>query len=323
MDERDMVLKNRILEIKTGSTLFGLLTPTSDTDYSGIFLPNKEYVFGFRKCENVSLSIKNKLENNKNSQFAIDRDFFEFRKFIKLALDNNPSILELLFVNEENIEFINEFGRELLNKAVLFPHKGLKERFIGYSSSQKKKMIIKKDHYLDLEKAELILNKIINEGDDKLLLPQCTHYDNFERIFKIKKQTDNHYRIGERSLIKNQTVKRALSEIQKIIGEATNRKEFIKKNGYCTKFASHMIRLLLEGIELLETGKLVFPLQNKKELMEIKTGKWNLQDVLDYSKELEDKVNQMKKTSDLPFKPRMAEIEKYMIEVLEKWIYTK
>ncbi len=47
---------NKILEIKVGSHLYGTNTPTSDIDYSGIFLPNKALVFGFKGVEEGSLS---------------------------------------------------------------------------------------------------------------------------------------------------------------------------------------------------------------------------------------------------------------------------
>jgi len=323
MKEKEMALNNKILEVKTGSWLYGLNTPTSDLDYQGIFLPNKEYVFGFSNIEEVDLSFKDKLDNGKNSSEAIDIKFYEFRKYVKLAMEMNPNISEVLFVNPENIVFINEYGRKLLNNAHLFPHKGLKEKFIGYAISQKKKMIIKRDNFNELESAEKLLLKIIEEGNDKLLLPQCDNYEDFKNLFKIKSATDNHYRVGDRLLVKNQTVKRALQEVQQIIGNSTNRKELIKTYGYDLKYSHHLIRLLLEGIELLETGKLVFPLQNHKELMEIKTGKWTLQEVLDYSVELEEKVNVMKEKSDLPSKPRHKEIENFVIEVMEEWIISK
>jgi len=72
----------------------------------------------------------------------------------------------------------------------------------------------------------------------------------------------------------------------------------------------------LEGIELLETGNLVFPLINKKELMDIKTGKWTLQEVLDYSEELESKINDVYNKTKLPNNPNFTLIENFMMEVL-------
>ena len=72
----------------------------------------------------------------------------------------------------------------------------------------------------------------------------------------------------------------------------------------------------MEGIELLETGNLVFPLINKKELMDIKTGKWTLQEVLDYSEELESKINDVYNKTKLPNNPNFTLIENFMMEVL-------
>lgn len=319
----ELIDNNKILEIKTGSWLYGLNTPSSDIDYQGIFLPDKKHILGFNRIEEIDLSIKNKLENGKNSKDAIDRKFYEFRKYVKLAMENNPNILEMIFVNKENIIFCNEVGRELLSIAEMFPHKGLKERFCGYAISQKKKMIVKRDNYLQLESAQNFLQKLIENNEEKLILPQCDRYSEFNEIFKIKKQTDNHYKIGDRGIIKNQTVKRASQEITKIIGQSTNRKELIKDKGYDFKFGHHLIRLLLEGIELLETGRINFPLQNKKELLEIKTGKWSLDEVLNYADDLEDKINGTKQKSDLPNKPRYKEIENFTIKILEKWLSIK
>jgi predicted nucleotidyltransferase len=316
MIEKTMAENNKIIEIKNGSHLYGLNTPKSDLDYIGIFIPYKEYILGLKNIEEVDLSIKDKLDNKKNSKDAIDRKLYEFRKYIKLALANNPNITELLFVDEPNVIFINGIGKELLKLKHEFLHKGLKERFIGYAISQKKKMIIKKDNYFALKEALELINKIVENDDGKLLLPQCYNIDNFSKLFLIKNDTDNHYRVGDRSIVKNMTVKRAKQELEEIINMATNRKELIEENGFDYKFAGHLIRLLLEGIELLETGNLVFPLINKKELMDIKTGKWTLQEVLDYSEELESKINDVYNKTKLPNNPNFTLIENFMMEVL-------
>lgn len=323
MLEKEMAENNKILEIKSGSYLYGLNTPTSDLDYNGIFIPNKEYILGFKNCEEVDLSFTSKLENGKNSKDAIDRKFYEFRKYIKLALQNNPNITELLFVNDENIVFINDIGRKLLNNYELFIHKGLKERFIGYAISQKKKMIIKKDNLFALENGLSLINKLISEDKDKWLLPQCDGLYNFNDLFIIKNQNDNHYRVGDRLLVKNMTVKRAKQELEEIISMSSNRKELIKEFGVDTKYAHHLIRLLLEGKELLETGKLIFPLVNRKELLDIKTGKWSLDEILKYAEQLENELINIYNNTKLQSKPNYDKVEKFMMEVLEECLFQK
>ena len=102
-DAKKVAEENLILEIKSGSNLYGTTTPISDLDYVGIFMPDLEHVYGLNKIEEVDLDLKDKDEHGKNTSDAIDKKRYEFRRFCKLALDNNPNILEILFVNQPNI----------------------------------------------------------------------------------------------------------------------------------------------------------------------------------------------------------------------------
>lgn len=53
MDFKEIANKNKILEIRVGSHLFGTDTPDSDLDLFGIFMPSEELVYGFQHCEEV------------------------------------------------------------------------------------------------------------------------------------------------------------------------------------------------------------------------------------------------------------------------------
>jgi len=140
-DTKQMAEENLIVKMRSGSHLYGTNTKNSDEDYTGVFLPDEDYVFGFLKVDEVDLGKKDKDESGKNTKDAIDFKAYEVRKFIKLAMDNNPNILELLFVNQENLVYLNNYGEFLLNTKEIFPHKGLYNRFIGYATSQKRKLI--------------------------------------------------------------------------------------------------------------------------------------------------------------------------------------
>lgn len=62
------------------------------------------------------------------------------------------------------------------------------------------------------------------------------------------------------------------------------RKAIVDKFGYDTKNAAHLIRLLKVGIELLETGKVnVYRTEDRQVLLNIKTGKWKLEEVKQYA----------------------------------------
>lgn len=46
----------KILEVITGSNLYGTNTPESDIDYAGIFIPTIDYYFGLKKVEEADFS---------------------------------------------------------------------------------------------------------------------------------------------------------------------------------------------------------------------------------------------------------------------------
>jgi len=136
MDFKQKAVDNKILEIRIGSHLFGTETPESDLDMYGIFMPFDEIIYGSYTCEDVKFDVIAKDQTGRNTSEAVDHTLCEYRKYVKLAMQNNPNILNALFVNEPNIIFVNDFGKRLLEKAEIFPHKGCFERFIKYADSQ-------------------------------------------------------------------------------------------------------------------------------------------------------------------------------------------
>lgn len=86
------------------------------------------------------------------------------------------------------------------------------------------------------------------------------------------------------------------------------------------KFAMHLIRLMIEGKKLLETGMLEFPIENdmRELLLEIRKGHMSIEAVLQLAEEFERKIGEMK--SPLPEKPRYDEIEAYVIQTIKRFL---
>lgn len=320
MIEIKMAENNKILEIKVGSHLYGTNNEKSDIDYAGIFVPDIEYIFGLKNCEEVDLGVKSKLPNGKNAPDAIDRKMYEFRKFVKLAMDNNPNILSMLFVNKENTIYINSIGEELLSLKKDFLNKNLVHKFLAYASAQKHKMIIKKEHYDELDEGVAILDNImLKEDGDKLLLTQCSEFPRFKDIFVLAKESNVNYRIGERGLVKNQTVKRAKSELEKIIGESSHRRVLIKEKGYDTKFSCNVLRLLDEGRQLIETKEIIYPLQNSN-VKRMKDGEFSLEESMLLFEEAERSFMASLERFPLSQTANLEKINEFVIRTLKNKI---
>lgn len=119
-------MKDRILfATMHGSIAYGLNTPESDVDIRGFCSIPKEYVFGF--VDNFDQWIASE---------PYDSTIYNVKKFIKLASQGNPSMMEILFTSEKHHLHVTDMGRLLLDNKELFLHAGLKERYIGYAKSQ-------------------------------------------------------------------------------------------------------------------------------------------------------------------------------------------
>lgn len=159
MDLKKTAEDNLILKVRVGSHLFGTNTPDSDLDYEGIFMPSKQLLFGIVACREVDLGKICKNEAGRNTNEAIDYKVREYRDFIRLALQNNPNIVNIIFANDESVIFENYFGKRLREMANRFPHKRGLKRFMGYAISQMKKMKIKPENYHAFQDAEVFLAK--------------------------------------------------------------------------------------------------------------------------------------------------------------------
>jgi uncharacterized protein len=92
------------------------------------------------------------------------------------------------------------------------------------------------------------------------------------------------------------------------------RKKLVEKFGYDCKNAQHCIRLLHVGKEFLETGSLqVFRTWDADMLKAIKTGKWEKQQVIDYTENMFSQVEQAYNKSKIQESVDLQKIE----EVLE------
>jgi len=107
-----------------GSHLYGTNTSDSDIDERGVFIPDEKYFLGF-------LHRVEQYQDTKN-----DITYFELRKFLQLACENNPNIIELLFVPENKWMENSVDWRLIIKNREYFISKKAKYTFSGYAHSQ-------------------------------------------------------------------------------------------------------------------------------------------------------------------------------------------
>jgi hypothetical protein len=93
------------------------------------------------------------------------------------------------------------------------------------------------------------------------------------------------------------------------------RPELEKAFGFDTKFAMHMTRVAYQGIELLETGRISFPMLEpvRRHIRNIRLGLVPLDEILEEATRLEEKLVALRQTTHLPDEPNRPYVEDWMI----------
>lgn len=128
MGEEKFWNERLILKTYAGSIAYGTNTPESDIDYRGVCVPPEEYLLGLKKFEQK--------ENNDGK----DEVIFALDKYVSLAMNCNPNILDILFCRDSEIVYINDFGLKLKDFREEFVSKRAYKTYGGYAYSMLKRM---------------------------------------------------------------------------------------------------------------------------------------------------------------------------------------
>ena len=116
---------------KHGSVAYGLNTPTSDLDIKGVCVPTERYFYGMSKFEQTEFK-----DLSKNVEGVV----YEIRKFLSLAAECNPNIVELLWEEDEDYIFTTPECDMLRKNRDLFISKKAKYTYAGYAYNQLKRI---------------------------------------------------------------------------------------------------------------------------------------------------------------------------------------
>jgi uncharacterized protein len=142
---RDIAEPSTILRGVVGSTTHGLaLEGTDDRDEMGICLEPARYVVGFGHFEQwvYRTAAEREGKHDARSQAGdLDLTIYSLRKWARLALHGNPTVLLLLFLPESAIVLDTEWGKKLRELAPAFASRQAGKRFLGYLEAQRQRLL--------------------------------------------------------------------------------------------------------------------------------------------------------------------------------------
>jgi uncharacterized protein len=248
-EARRIAEEGLILRVQVGSGIHGTaVAGQDDRDEMGLCLEPPEYVTGVARVPSGTAASASTVPfeqyerhtvwdqpgglANRSGPGDLDVIVYSARKWARLALLGNPTVLLVLFVPDAEVVFRNRAGVELVENAHRFASRAAADRFLGYLQAQRRAMT------------------------------------------------------GES-------------------GAHTNRPELVAVHGYDTKFAMHALRLGVQGVEFLATGRITLPIPEPHlgYLRAIRRGELSLAEVTSAVDDAERRLTELQTTSGLPAEP--------------------
>ena len=140
MTPEEIAEQGMIIRSLVGSTIHGLeLAGTDDRDEMGVCIEPPEYVIGLGSFE--TWVKRTKPEGVRSEAGDLDLVVHSLRKFARLALKGNPTVLLLLFVKPDQLIVRTPLGDELQSLAPAFVSRKAGQAFLGYLSAQKQRLL--------------------------------------------------------------------------------------------------------------------------------------------------------------------------------------
>ncbi|MFJ9553808.1 DNA polymerase beta superfamily protein [Nocardiopsis sp. NPDC101807] len=239
--------KGTVLRCQVGSGVHGVAVGgQNDRDEMGICVEPPEYVIGLRAFEQYVF--RTQPDHARSGPGDLDLTVYSLRKWMRLALDGNPTVLLPLFVPDGEIVAVTDTGLELRAAADRVLSRRAGHRFLGYLRAQRERME------------------------------------------------------GLRG------------------GKHTNRPELVDAHGFDTKYAYHMVRLGIQGVELMETGRLTLPMPvaDRTWLRELRLGGHSRAEALARAAELEERLEWLCGNADLPEEPDRGWADRWLVDAYRR-----
>lgn len=317
----EMLVDQMLVKHMAGSRAYGTNLPTSDVDIRGVFVADELYYKSpWFTVEEINIDDEE------------DTKYYELSKFLKLLVDQNPNIVETLWVDDEDVlesspayELLRANREKLLSSKTAFT-------FSGYAVAQLKRI---KGHnkWINNPQPEaqprmidfVTMVQSFAEGkelkfdfnDPAHLNYVMVHYgqDLYGMYENPEGKSYKAYDVTG-ALIANRDIEthtlgnpvrliRFNRDEYKLAKEKHNqywtwkknrnesRSELEAKFGYDTKHAMHLVRLLRMGKEILTEGVVRVKRPDAKELLEIRDGKWTYEELVAYAEQLDSDIRKV------------------------------
>lgn len=347
-------LESCIFYYLSGSHCYGTNVEGSDEDYRGVFIAPLVKAFDLFQTSfigrgSIEQQLKNTLKNIEEgatesaifqirsiineseagdlnlsvgtvSDSSADNELQELRKFLKLATECNPNIIEALYV-DRGIKIEHPIFTKIRANRHLFLSKKARFTFSGYAISQLKRIKTHRGYLLNPKSKPNREDFGLHKGIS--VIP----HEHLRSVLSLKAEwIDPNLR---EMVLKEQKYHEALKEYNSYEKWKTERnekrRELEKVCGFDSKHSMHLMRLLTMAVEILRdnTVKVHRHEIDADKLLAIRNGELSYDTMISMSEEYEKLLEPLYITSTLPKSPDKVKIAELYKEICEEYYNIK
>lgn len=287
-----------------GSVAYGNATSNSDLDIRFVFASTPERYLGFGGID--SLTVKTE-----------DIFGYELGKWIQLLLSNNPTVMEMLFMESESVLYLHPSLQILFDNRDKFLSKKCYHSYMKYAEGQmyKAQSCTKEvvQRLLDFEEV-LTLNGVDlqNLSVKQIVRDKLADYPEHFVAQQFMGVT-----IG--AIIDNYSTFKQKKFPYSDLGK--KRRDYLLKMGFDGKNVSHAIRLGRTCLDIFEKRELKVRRADAQHFLDIKNGLYSLEELQREFDVLKESVIRVFDKSKLPEVPDRDFAEKICVSVLKNVLF--
>lgn len=305
-------------EVIMGSLAYGVSNDNSDMDIYGFCIPHKDSVFPHLKGEIRGFGSQTDVFGQWQQHHIMSQDgtqeydfaIYNIIKYFQLCMENNPNMIDSLFVPQRCIVHSTRIGNLVRDNRHLFLHKGAWHKFKGYSYSQLNKMQGKalKKFVEWCKKHEIPYNSTIEDFDNAFHMEYNDAIQMEDELLTSLIHLDVDVLNEGRCHLKQCTQN----------GVVSKRLDSVAEHGYDVKFAYHVVRLLNE-VEQIMTEENIDLERCREQLKSIRRCEWTLEQIQDWFAQKEKSLGDLYNTSKLRHSPDEEAIKNLLMNCLEEY----
>lgn len=327
----EQATRNCIFRFLSGSHAYGTNTPESDEDIRGVFMAPLSLAFDLfhtsfvgqgslhdhlvGALEAVEAGLPDSARGHLDHALQVDQgdmnwsagtvrrpgadeELQELRKFMKLAAQCNPNIIEFLYVDRNILHETEEWGR-IRDAREMFLSQKARGTFAGYATAQLRRIQNHRRYLLSPPKEK--------PSRKAFGLPEETTVPQQYRG-AILSVPDDYVQPEYRDSVRREKAYQEAAGDWKAYTRWSRernpkRRELEAKAGYDSKHAMHLVRLLRMAVEILESGQVNVHRPDASELLHIRNGGWTYDDLMAHVDSLNERIDQVANVTVLRKKP--------------------